>query len=643
MISRETIEEVRSRMDIVDVVSDFVSLKKSGANYRALSPFSSEKTPSFFVVPAKGIFKDFSSGKGGDSISFVMEHEGLSYPEAIRFLAQKYGIPIKEDKSAAQDENVVSDREALFIIMSFAKDYFKRLLFEHEEGKGIGLSYFQERGFNNRIIEKFELGYSLDTWDGLYHEAIRAGYSEEILEKAGLIIKKDSRTYDRFRGRVIFPVQGLSGKIVAFGARILSKDKQVNQPKYINSPETAIYHKSNVLFGLYFAKNAIRQADNCFLVEGYTDVISMHQSGIENVVSSSGTALTEEQINLIKRFTNNITVLFDGDAAGIKAALRGIDMILKGGLNVRVVLLPDGEDPDSYSRSRSTTEFNQYIKGAAKDFISFKAGIFAREAEGDPIRKAESIREIINSISVIPDPIKRSVYVQETANLLRVSESVLVAELNKLLIKERRDREADYQKARTEPITPDAVEALPQPAAIDSDNLIQYQERETIRLLLNYSENRIDDHSVSEFLVHELEDVDFTNPIYKEIYMAFKSNLEKGILVNSEYFLSNGNNDVKKTVTELITLRYSTSSHWSDKFHIYIPREQEILADLALTNVVRLKFRMVQKMMEDNLKQVKEAEQKDNWDLLDKYLSVQQDLKEAEKALANQLGIVVAK
>lgn len=643
MISRETIEEVRSRMDIVDVVSDFVSLKKSGANYRALSPFSSEKTPSFFVVPAKGIFKDFSSGKGGDSISFVMEHEGLSYPEAIRFLAQKYGIPIKEDKSAAQDENVVSDREALFIIMSFAKDYFKRLLFEHEEGKGIGLSYFQERGFNNRIIEKFELGYSLDTWDGLYHEAISAGYSEEILEKAGLIIKKDSRTYDRFRGRVIFPVQGLSGKIVAFGARILSKDKQVNQPKYINSPETAIYHKSNVLFGLYFAKNAIRQADNCFLVEGYTDVISMHQSGIENVVSSSGTALTEEQINLIKRFTNNITVLFDGDAAGIKAALRGIDMILRGGLNVRVVLLPDGEDPDSYSRSRSTTEFNQYIKGAAKDFISFKAGIFAREAEGDPIRKAESIREIINSISVIPDPIKRSVYVQETANLLRVSESVLVAELNKLLIKERRDREADYQKARTEPITPDAVEALPQPATIDSDNLIQYQERETIRLLLNYSENRIDDHSVSEFLVHELEDVDFTNPIYKEIYMAFKSNLEKGILVNSEYFLSNGNNDVKKTVTELITLRYSTSSHWSDKFHIYIPREQEILADLALTNVVRLKFRMVQKMMEDNLKQVKEAEQKDNWDLLDKYLSVQQDLKEAEKALANQLGIVVAK
>jgi DNA primase len=644
MITRDTIEEVRSRMDIVDVVSDFVSLKKAGSNYKALSPFSTEKTPSFFVVPAKGIFKDFSSGKGGDSISFIMEHEGLSYPEAIRFLAKKYGVEIKEDQSAREDDTVVSDREALFIIMNFAKDYFKRLLLEHEEGKGIGLSYFQERGFNGRTIEKFELGYALDIWDGLYHEASRSGFSEEVLEKAGLVIKKENRTYDRFRGRVIFPVHGLSGKIVAFGARILSKDKQANQPKYINSPETDIYHKSNVLFGLYFAKNAIRQADNCFLVEGYTDVIAMHQAGIENVVASSGTALTEEQIKLIRRFTDNITVLFDGDAAGIKAALRGIDMILKGGLNVRVVLLPDGEDPDSYSRNKSTTEFDQYIKGAAKDFISFKASVFAKEAEGDPIRKAESIREIINSIAVIPDPIKRSVYLQETANLLKVSESVLVAELNKLLIKDRRDREKEYQQARTEPITPEGVEALPQPQeSVSIENQVQFQERETIRLLLNFSESKIDDHSVTEFLLHELEEIEFTNPVYREIYQTFKTNLEKGILLNSEHFLANGNNEVKKIVTELITFRYSTSNHWSDKYHIFIPRENEILADLTLTNVVRLKFRVVQKMMEDNLKQVKEAEQKDNWDLLDEHLSIQQNLKEAEKGLASQLGIVVAK
>lgn len=643
MITRDTIEEVRSRMDIVDVVSDFVSLKKSGTSYKALSPFTTEKTPSFFVVPAKGIFKDFSSGKGGDCFTFVMEHEGLSYPEAIRYLAKKYGIEIKEDQAARQDEDKISDREALFIIMAFAKDYFKRLLFEHDEGKGIGLSYFHERGFNNRTLEQFELGFALEIWDGLYHEALKNGFSEDVLEKAGLIIKKDNKTYDRFRGRVIFPVHNLSGKVVAFGARILSKEKQVNQPKYINSPETEIYHKSNVLFGLYQAKNAIRQADKCFLVEGYTDVISMHQAGVENVVASSGTALTEEQIKLIKRFTDNITVLFDGDSAGIKAALRGIDMILKGDLNVRVVLLPDGHDPDSYSRQKSSSEFLDYLNKESKDFISFKAGLYAQEAASDPIRKAESIREIISSIAVIPDPIKRSVYVQETANLLQVSESVLLSELNKLLIKERRDKEKDFQQARTEPISPEAIEDLYTKPTLDQQSVIHYQEKETIRLLLNFSESKIEDHPVSDFLIHELEDVEFTNPVYKEIYDTFKTKGKRGVTIDSEYFLTNSNSEIKKTVTELITSRYSTSTHWNDKYHIYIPKEDEIISDLALTNVIRLKFRVVQKMMEDNLKQVKVAEQKDDWDLLEKHLTVQQDLKEAEKQLAGKLGIVVAK
>jgi DNA primase len=643
MITRDTIEEVRSRMDIVDVISDFVSLKKAGVNYKALSPFTTEKTPSFFVVPAKGIFKDFSSGKGGDAISFVMEHEGLSYPEAIRYLAKKYGVEIKEDQASIQEDGKISDREALFIIMGFARDYFKKLLHENEEGKGIGVSYFKERGFNTRIVEKFELGYALEQWDGLYHEAIKNGFSEDVLEKAGLIIKKDNKTYDRFRGRVIFPVHNLAGKIVAFGARILSKDKQPNQPKYINSPETDIYHKSNVLFGLYFAKNAIRQSDNCFLVEGYTDVISMHQAGVENVVASSGTALTEEQIKLIKRFTDNVTVLFDGDAAGIKAALRGIDMILKGGLNVRVVLLPDGEDPDSYSKKKSTSEFQEYLGKASKDFISFKAGLFASEATNDPIKKAESIREIINSIAVIPDPIKRSVYVQETANLLQVSESVLLSELNKILIKERRDKEKDFQQARTEPITPEAIEDIYTKPTIDQQSLIQYQEKETIRLLLNYSENKLEDNEVGDFLMHELEDVEFTNPVYKEIYDTYKTKGKKGVTVDSEYFLAHGSGDVKKAVTELITSRYSVSSHWGDKYHIYIPKEDEILGEMTLTNVVRLKFRVVQKMMEDNMKQLKIAEQKDDWDLLEKHLTMQQGLKEAEKELAGRLGIVVAK
>jgi DNA primase len=643
MITRDTIEEVRTRMDIVDVVSDFVALKKSGSNYRALSPFTSEKTPSFFVVPAKGIFKDFSSGKGGDCFTFVMEHEGLSYPEAIRYLAKKYGVEIKEDQVSREAEEKISDREALYIVMAFAKDYYKKLLLEHEEGKGIGLSYFQERGFNNRTLEKFELGYSLDGWDGLYHEAIKSGFNEEILEKAGLIIKKDNKTYDRFRGRVMFPVHNLSGKIVAFGARILSKEKQANQPKYINSPETEVYHKSNVLFGMFQAKNAIRQTDNCFLVEGYTDVISMHQAGVENVVASSGTALTEEQIKLIRRFTDNITVLFDGDAAGIKAALRGIDMILKGGMNVRVVLLPDGHDPDSYSREKSTTEFLGYLSKASKDFISFKANLYASEAVNDPVKKAESIREIINSIAVIPDPIKRTVYVQETANRLKVPESVLLSELNKLLIKERRDKEKNFQQASTEPISPEVVQGLDAKSPLDQQSLVQYQEKETIRLLLNFSESKMDDDMVGDFLVHELEDVEFTNPVYKEIYDTYKSNIKNGILVDSGYFMANGNNDVQKTVTELVTSRYSTSVHWGDKFHIYIPQESEIVGSLALTNVIRLKFRVVQKMMDDNMKLLKEAEQKDDWDLLDKHLTMQQGLKEAEKELAGKLGIVVAK
>ena len=558
-------------MDIVDVVSDFVSLKKSGVNYKALSPFTSEKTPSFFVVPAKGIFKDFSSGKGGDAISFVMEHEGLSYPEAIRFLAQKYGVEIKEDQSTQPDDNTITDREALFIVMNFARDYFKNLLHNHEEGKGIGLSYFKERGFNNRTIEKFELGYSLEAWDGLYHEAIKNGFSEEILEKAGLIIKKDNKTYDRFRGRVIFPVHNLAGKVVAFGARILSKSKQPNQPKYINSPETDIYHKSNVLFGLYQAKNAIRQADVCLLVEGYTDVISLHQTGVENVVASSGTALTDEQIKLIRRFTDNVTVLFDGDAAGIKAAVRGIDMILRTGLNVRVVLFPDGEDPDSFASKKSSTEFKEFIAGQSQDFISFKAGLYASDAGKDPIKKAESIREIINSIAVIPDPIKRSVYVQETASLLQVGESVLLSELNKILIRERRERENDFQRARVEPISPEAIDKIQDRPTFDQESLVQYQEKETIRLLLNFSESKLEEDSVSEFLLHELEDVEFTNPVYKDIYNTYKIRSKKGEIIDSAYFLANGNNEVKKTVTELITNRYSTSAHWNDKYHIYIP------------------------------------------------------------------------
>lgn len=646
MISRETIDEVKSRVDIYDVVSDFVSLKKSGQNYKGLSPFNNEKTPSFFVVPAKGIFKDFSSGKGGDSFTFVMEHEKMSYVEAIRYLAKKYGVEIKEDYTSTESKEVQSEREALYILMNFAKDYYKNILTDSEEGRSIGLSYFRERGFNDRTLEKFELGYALEGWEHFSKEAIAKGYNKELLEKTGLVVKKEDgpdshRTYDRFRGRVIFPVHSLAGKVIAFGARMLGKEK--NQPKYINSPETDIYHKSDVLYGLYQGKNSIRQHDVCYLVEGYTDVISMHQADVENVVASSGTALTDNQIKLIRRFTENITVLFDGDNAGIKAALRGIDMILRGGLNVRVLLFPDGEDPDSFSRKVGTTEFQKYLKEHTQDFVSFKAGLYAKEAAGDPIRKAESIREIVSSIAFIPDPIKRSVYIQETSNLLKIGETVLLTELNKILIQERRKNEKENLRTQIEEQEPIPVEDIGAQVKIDPQSLVYYQERETIRLLLNYADQTMEDSKLGDFLLHELEDVEFSNEVYKSIYQKFKEAAQNSKPIDTHYFLTEGNDAMKVAVSDLITPRYDVSPHWGDKFHIHIPREKEVLNEMALSNVLRLKFRVVQKMMEDNLQLVKRAETDGNWEELDKALEVQNGLKKAENELAASLGIVVAK
>lgn len=650
MISRETIDEVKNRVDIVDVVSDFVSLKKSGQNYKALSPFANEKTPSFFVVPSKGIFKDFSSGKGGDAFTFVMEHEKLSYAETIRYLAKKYGVEIKEDIRSDENREEQSEREGLYILMNFAKDFYKNILLTHEEGRSIGLSYFRERGFNDRTIEKFELGYALEGWENFSKEAVSKGYNKELLEKTGLVVKNPDasvradgsvRTYDRFRGRVIFPVHNISGKVLAFGARMMGKDK--NQPKYINSPETEIYHKSDVLYGLYQGKNAIRNKENCYLVEGYTDVISMHQADVENVVASSGTALTEGQIRLIHRFTENVTVLFDGDSAGIKAALRGIDMILKGGLNVRVVLFPDGEDPDSYSRKVGTTEFQKFLKEKSQDFVSFKTNLYAAEAAGDPIRKAESIKEIISSISLIPDPVKRSVYIQETSNLLKIAEPVLLTELNKILIQERRKNEKE--KLRDQDDAPLPVEPIEDATVtkIDTQSMVYYQERETIRLLLNYANQSVDEQKLSSFLLNELEDVEFANPVFKQIFEDYKNGLAKGTVPDNQFFLHQASEPVKRAVTDLITNRYETSTHWGDKYKIFFPKENDILNQMALTNVLRLKFRVVQKMMDDNLAKVKVAEQKSDWDELDKVLETQAGLKKAESELAGLLGIVVAK
>lgn len=594
------------------------------------------------MVPSKGIFKDFSSGKGGDGITFVMEHEGMSYVEALKYLAKKYGVEIKEDERTPEDLAAQGERDSLYIVMTFAKDYYKELLHNHDEGRSIGLSYFRERGFNDRILEKFELGYSLNEWHHLQQAALTRGFSENVLEKSGLIIKKDDKIYDRFRGRVIFPVHNLSGKVVAFGARILTKEK--DQPKYINSPETEIYHKSNVLYGMYQAKNEIRKHDFCYLVEGYTDVISLHLSGIENVVASSGTALTEEQIRLMRRFTENVTVLFDGDAAGIKAALRGIDLVLKGGLNVRVVLLPDGEDPDSYSKKMGSTEFQEYLKTNSKDFISFKIDLLSAGASNNPIKRAEAIREIVASIALIPDPIKRSVYIKETGDLLKIQESVLLTELNKILIAEKRKR--DQERMREEVAEPllDVIEEVAQATKTDPQTMVQMQEREVIRLLLNYSDSPVeDDVDLVSYFINEFEELDFFNPLYASIFKMFRDAKLNGELVDSKYLIDNGSEEVKRLVAELTVKKYQASKYWREKYHIIFFDENEKINENAHQNVLRRKYRYIQNLLEENKAKIKEAESSSNSIKVDELILVQHKLKQVDLELATELGVISGK
>ena len=438
MIDQPTIDRILDAANIVDVVSEFVTLRKRGINYVGLCPFHTDKTPSFYVSPAKNICKCFACGEGGTAVHFIMKHEQLNYFDALRYLAKKYNIEIQERELTDKEKQRKSDRESMLIVNSWAQQYFTTQLYEHVEGKTVGLRYFAERGFREDTIRKFQLGYSLDKRDALYKEATKNGYKKEFLEKTGLVIAYDNGgVNDRFRGRVIFPVHTLSGKVVAFGGRVLKKDEKT--AKYVNSPESEIYHKSNELYGIYFAKQAIVKEDRCFLVEGYTDVISMHQAGIENVVASSGTALTQGQIRLIHRFTSNITVLYDGDAAGIKAALRGIDLLLEDGMNVKVVLLPDGEDPDSFARKHNASQFSEFIKQSETDFIRFKTRLLLDDAGTDPIRRSALITDIIRTVAIIPDNIARSIYIRECSAMMEIDEQVLLNEVNKIrLSKEER-------------------------------------------------------------------------------------------------------------------------------------------------------------------------------------------------------------
>lgn len=634
MIQDQTIDEIKNRIDIVEVVGDFVSLKRKGQNMWACCPFHNEKSPSFTVSPTKGFYKCFGCGKAGDAIDFVMEIEKLNYVETLKYLAKKYGIEVQEEELTDDQAQKQSERESLHILLNAAKDYFATTLWDTPEGRSIGLSYFQERKMTDAILKKFELGFVKDEWDGFYKHALKNGHTQEMLEKAGLLIVKEDKKYDRFRGRIIFPIHSAQGRVVGFGARALKKD---DKPKYINSPETSVYVKNQVLYGLFQAKQAIRMAENCYLVEGYTDVTSLHEVGVENVVASSGTSLTEGQIKLIQRFSSTITVLYDGDMAGIKASLRGIDMILEQGLNVKMVLLPEGEDPDSYSKALGSEAFKKYLEEKKEDFIHFKANLLAEEAEKDPIKKAESIKEIVSSIAVIPDAIKRSVYVKEAGNLLQIEEQILIGELNKIL--RSKSKASKYQAAEQVLVVP----TKPQEQAVNWDTveIIKYQERESIRLLLEYAHVELDQEtSLQSYLLNELDDVQFLSEVHAEIFDKFKEELAKGTTATIDYFIKNGSPEVRKTVIDIISQKKDVSPKWTEKHKIFIPVESDKahLERTALTNILRLKQRVVRKLLEDNIDRLKSVGTEEEQTEIQQ---IHAELKRTETEIASQLGNVI--
>ncbi len=598
LIPKETIDEIFHTARVEEVIGDFVHMKKAGSNFKAKSPFTDEKTPSFMISPAKQIWKCFSTGKGGNVVSFLMEHEHFSYVEALKWLANKYNIEIKEDRERTPEEiQQISIRENLSVVNEFAAKHFEYNLFSNESGRAIGLSYFTQRGFREDIIRKFKLGYCLDMSNGLTEAALQKGYKLEYLELAGLTKTKEGRSFDFFRGRVMFPIHSVAGKVLGFGGRTLKTDKKI--AKYFNSPESELYNKSKILYGLYFAKNSIIKYDNCYLVEGYTDVISLHQAGVENVVASSGTSLTSGQINLIKRYSDNITILFDGDAAGIKASFRGIDMILSEGMNVKVVLFPDGEDPDSFAKKSSSEELDQYIHDNAKDFIVFKSDLLNAEAAGDPLKKAQLIRDIVTSISLIPDRIKQQVYTKECANIFDIEEQILASELVKLVrTKQEKEQKKSFQANRSnaslsqeEPppealIPPEYLEGnagvapTPTPPKVKKDPLY-YQERDIIRLLLNYGtfsvrtkhlevddegrEKEIDTEvSVIELIIHELEkdDLGMNHSTFALIYSEYIKGLDESKFYEQQDFVRHENPEISSMAVDVLSEKHELSPQW---------------------------------------------------------------------------------
>ena len=641
-------------MRVEEVIGDFVQLKRAGSNYKGLSPFSNERTPSFMVSPVKQIWKDFSSGKGGNAIAFLMEHEHFTYPEAIRYLAKKYHIDIEETEQSTEEKAQADERESLYIVSEYAQQYFQDTLFNTEAGKAIGMTYFKERGFTEETIQKFRLGFSPDEWTAFTDNALAKGYQLEFLEKTGLTIVNGDRKFDRFKGRVMFPIHSMSGRVLGFGGRILTNDKK--QAKYLNSPESEIYHKSKVLYGIFFAKQAIAKADNCYLVEGYTDVIQMHQKGIENVVASSGTALTQDQIRLIHRLTPNITVLYDGDAAGLRASIRGVDLILEQGMNVKVCTFPDGDDPDSFARKTAYEDLLLYLENNATDFIRFKASLLMQEAQNDPIKKAETIRDMVESISKIPDLIKREVYVRECATIMDISEQVLFSTLAQILKKDfyEGQKVERKQKAAMQVVqTPEEAQkrTVNRLEVLEYDlikNLLLYGNRECIftdTILVEEEDGTLKEQQIQQtlkvyekiFLELQEDEIELANPDFKQIYELLMGKLSE-----------NPNYDVNRIANELpIELSEKVSGMLLDdennQLHDWskrdiVPKAKDAHLETIVGDIIlNIRSLLVHHLIQSLTQQMAQANEEEKKELLENVMNYIQ----LQKLLAKRLNIVV--
>lgn len=630
MISRETIDKIFETARIEEVVADFVQLKKSGASLKGLSPFNNEKTPSFVVSPAKQIFKDFSSGKGGTVVTFLMEHEHYTYPEALRFLAKKYNIEVEEDQQTDEDRVKRNERESLFLVNEYANNFFQEQLWKSAAGRQIGLSYFKERGFSEATIRQFQLGYSPEAYEALSKAAQAENYQLEYLEKTGLVKVDGQRTSDRFRGRVMFPILSHTGRVLGFGGRTLKKDAKI--AKYLNSPESDIYHKSKILYGIYQAKQSLGREDECFLVEGYTDVISLHQAGVQNVVASSGTALSVDQINLIKRFTPNITLLYDGDAAGLKASLRGIDLILAQDMNVSVVLFPEGEDPDSFAQSVSEVELKAYLAEEKQNFLRFKARLLLADSGDDPLARSKAAREMVKSIALIPNVLERNAYVQETSNILEIEERVLFSELGQ--VKRKLDEEA-LRSAKRDAAREERQQGMAVVGKADDEvspsNPGHHHERDLCWLMLNYGEQRYpflsehdqpeeepEEESVAEYIMTEMttDELEFEHPLYQTLFKAFqKKYQEEENIAKAEDFLKSGNKDLMHLVVDLIS-EDEPLHDWSKK-KIFPPTGDYFVQRFTTESVLRYKEKKISQLIQSIQKKFKTEPEANNQEALE--------------------------